>query len=281
MKSTMVTNLDALGKVIGAASAMDEGFDQQYINSVIRAAHSEVKNAFDIAAAATAQASGNMSHMYEYGVPGITRGKPSFTSGAQDAAHLYVHTLDTRHDGATINYVFRPAMIRNPQPTVESTGVPSRFLKKLSRRKYVFKNRAFITETGASVSINGNPWLFVPFGKEGPRNMDNPNAKYNFMFYNSDRRGPIKARPGRKNRGAFSAFWAAWWAGEGSRKLSEKMESDIQEDFRKIMSPKALAAASTNLNSVLTGNAELSKNIKLGRSNTLRVLNQRARAWKK
>lgn len=281
MKSTLVTNLDALGKVVGAAQAMDEGFNQQYINSVIQAAHSDVKNAFDIAAAATAQASGNMSHMYEYGVPGITRGKPAFASGAEDAAHLYVHTLDTRHDGATVNYVFRPALIRNPQPTVESTGVPSRFLKRLSRRKYVFKNRAFITETGQSVSISGNPWLFVPFGKEGPRNYNNPNAKYNFMFYNTDRLGPIKSRPGRKNRGAFSAFWAAWWASEGSRKLSEHMEENIQEDFSKVMSPKALASSTRDLHSVLQQNAQFNKNMKLGRTNTLRVLNQRARAWKK
>lgn len=281
MKSTFVSNLDALGKVIGAVSAMDEGYNQQYINSVIRAAHGKTKTAFDIAAAAAAQASGNMSHMYEYGVPGITRGPAMFTSGAEDTAHLYVHTLDTRHDGATINYVFRPAVVRNPRPTTEYTGVPSRFLKKLSRRKYVFKNRAFITETGKSVSISGNPYLFIPFGKDGPRNPNNSNAKYNFMFYNTEIRGPIKARPGRKNRGAFSAFWASWWAGEGSKKLSKSMEDDIVEDFNKIMSDKNIGVSDARLKSALAGAAAFDSNEKLGRSNTLRVLNQRARAWKK
>lgn len=280
--ATVVTNLDALGKVIGAVNGLEGLNEDLYMNSIIKIAHKKAANAFDIAAAATAAAQGNMSHMYEYGVPGITRGPARFTSGSQKAAHLYVHTLDQRHEGSTINYVFRPAEIPNPRWTTKDTGVPSRFLKKLSNKKYLFKNRAFVTETGRSVNIapkDGGKYLFIPFGPGvAPKNPDSPTAKYGFTYYNYETKGPLKVKPGRTNVGAFSKFWTAWWSTEGQYKLTESMQADVLEDFDKALGAAAASAVSGKLSSVLSGKAGLDKNIAWGRSNTLRILNQRARS---
>lgn len=277
-KATVVANLDALGQVIGSIKAMEEMDSPAYINSLIKVAHGKASNAFDIAAAATAQAKGNMSHMYEYGVAGITRGPVKFPTGAEPGAHLYVHTLDTRHDGATVNYVFRPAVTRNPRWTSKDTGVPSKNLKHLKNRKYVFRNVAYVTEMGQTVQIQpreGGRFLFIPWlGGRSPGALKG--GQSGFTFYNAETKGPLKIKM-RKNTGAFSSFWALWWAGEGTKMLTKSMTEDVTKDFESIMNAAARKSAIEKTENVLNGNVGLKRNVSWGRTNTLRILNQRAR----
>jgi hypothetical protein len=229
---------------------MSDGLnDDDYMAGLIRSAHGEVATAFDVAAAATAQ-TGRLSHMYEFGVPGITAGPPKILDPTSAAARLWEHTLIGRGGSQDIGYTIRPATIPNPQPTVESTGVASKYLAKLSRRKYVFYNKAFVIETGQTVTIrpkNGR-FLFVPFYGH-PSRYDVENTRGYMMS-----RGPIVMQPGAANRGAFTSTWMSWWGSAGAELMENKMRATITKDIALAQARAGTAANSARMKSVTLTN---------------------------
>lgn len=243
MPAKVLTNLESIGDMVGALSGVSEGLDDQsYMEGLIRSAHGKAATAFDLAAAATAR-TGQMTHVYEYGVSGITRGQPRFADPTAIEARLYVHTLLGRGGEMDIAYSFRPARQPNPAPTPEDTGVDSRYLSRLSGRKYFFYNKALVMETGRPVSIkpkNGN-FLFVPFyGEPSP----DPTNNRGYMMWDSKRHGPLQARPGMSTKGQFTSFWMAWWNASGSKIMFADMEKSVTMDIDIAMAEAARKANS-------------------------------------
>lgn len=237
MSAKVMSNLESIGDMVGYLKGLADGLDDDlYMEAVIKEAHSTTAHAFDIAAAATA-ATGKMTHVFEFGVPGITRGVPKYPDPTQPEARLWKHELTGAGGNQDIAYTFRPALNRNPQPTTRYTGVPSKYLQKLSRRKYIFWNKAFVMETGMTVEItpkNGN-LLFIPF--YGEPAMDGSGRS--FMMFP----GNAQLRPGRSTKGTFTAFWMTWWGGVGAEMMEDEMTRIINIDIEKYEREAAKKAA--------------------------------------
>lgn len=223
-----MNNLESVGQMIGSLMGMSEAMDEaEYTQALIAEAHGHASNLFDIAAASLAQ-TGKIAHVYEYGTAGITPGKVVHPNPLTPDARLYEHVLEGEQGNVDIRYTFRPAVTPNPKHTTKSTGVPSKYLSKLSNRRYIFHSRAFVMETGMSVSIRGegkNGLVFVPFGA----NSENPRG---YVMYPTASRGPIVATPGAEVAGNFSHFWVGWWATEGQQFFDEHMRKKVNEDIQ-------------------------------------------------
>lgn len=254
MPAKVLSNLESVGDMVGALSGIADGLNEDdYVEGLIKGAHGHAANAFDVAAAATAR-SGFLSHVFEFGVPGITPGPSKYADPTSPAARLWIHTIAGHGGRQDIGYSFRPALNRNPQPTTRSTGVPSRYLRRLSSRKYVFSQKAFVMETGQTVQIKsdrGNGFVFVPFYGEPS---DDPRNKRGYMMWNSKRLGPITAVPGRDSKGQFTAFWMNWWGGAGSSMMDAEMRKRVTTDIEVAMAEAAKKANAHPLKPAQTTN---------------------------
>lgn len=253
MSVKVLSNLESLGEMIGALQGIAKGMDEDaYMEGLIKQAHGHAANAFNIAAAATA-ATGHFPHVFEFGTPGITPGPARFGDPTSHEARLWIHRLAGHGGSQDIFYSFRPAVVRNPQPTTESTGVSSKYLQKLSRRKYIFWNKAFVMETGMTVSnkAKNGDFLFVPFNGEAPRN---PMNRKGFMMWDSRRHGALETVPGRKTKGTFTAFWLAWWAAEGQETMEREMRSSVSMDIEKAVAMAAKDSQTEAMKPVQTTN---------------------------
>lgn len=251
MSAEVLTNLEVIGDMVGALTGVAEALDDEaYMDGLIKAAHGKAANAFDMAAAATAK-TGRLTHVYEYGVMGVTRGEPRLADPTAVNARLYFHTLLGHGGNQDIAYSFRTAHQPNPKPTPEDTGVDSVYLSKLSDRKYYFYNKALVMETGRVVHIkpqNGN-FLFVPFyGEPTP----DPTNNRGYMMWDSKRHGPLNARPGASTKGTFQAFWMSWWESAGSAMMFEQMEKSVTMDIDIAMAEAAKRTKSETMKPVQT-----------------------------
>lgn len=262
-KASVESNIESLGDLIGTVQGISDAMsDQEYIDSLIEDAHYSASKAFDTATAATAHA-GYLTHVYEYGVAGITGGTAKITDATSPEARLYVHSLIGNRGSYDIGFYFRPALVPNPQPTTASTGVASVYLRKLSRRKYIFRSRAIVMEDGEEVQIkpkNGN-LLFVPFYGQPSRN---PLNKKGFMMYPyAPNNEPITITPGRSTKGSFGAHWMKWWGDTGQTMMGAEIQSKIPLDIMESMQAMEAVAAGEALKpieSVNTISSALSTN---------------------
>ncbi len=242
-KTEMMSNLDSVGDLIGALAGIQEGLkEDQYTENLIRRAHSKATTAFDVAAAATAS-TGKLSHVYEFGTAGITDGPVKHSDPLSAEARLWKHTINGRGGNMDIGYTFRPAVTRNPQPTTRKTGVPSKYLRKLSKRKYIFWNKAYVMETGMTVEnrAKNGEYLFVPFNRKPSRDENNDRG---YMMWNSRKKGPIETTPGASTKGTFTTMWVAWWAKTGEEIIEKDMLKAVNVDVRSAMyKAQQLAAA--------------------------------------
>lgn len=227
-KISLFSNMEEIGAMVGTIEGILDGIEEpRYMEGVIKEAHKNVTADFD-RDAASAGAAGFLAHMYEFGTRGITRG-PIKYGPTDDAAKLWVHLVAGKGGNQNFTFAYRPALNRNPQPTTESTGVASKYLRKLSKRKYVFENKAFVMETGQTVEIKAknSSMLFVPFRGEAPRNPLNTKG---FVWWPASK-GPITTTPGRQTKGNFTRFWLNWWSGVGSALVEQDMKRTIEFDF--------------------------------------------------
>lgn len=259
MSAKVVTNLESLGDLIGSLKGMGDAMERdEYIDSLVRQAHETASKDFDIATAATAGA-GFLTHMFEFGVPGITPGKARFSDPTAPEARLWVHKFHGGGGKYDASFTFRPAMQPNPRPTVASTGVSSKYLAKLSRRKQVFWNKAYVMETGQTVSIKAknSDFIFVPFRGEASRD---PKNKKGFVMYNTTKLGPITAQPGRNSKGSFTAFWTNWWNSAGSTIMETNVNQKVKADVSKAGTEMTRTAANTGMKPVQTTNIQSAVN---------------------
>lgn len=253
MTAKVLSNLESLGDLIGSLKGIEEGLEEDaYMEGLIKQAHGKASNAFNVAAAATASA-GHMTHVFEFGTAGITPGPVKYPDPTSASARLWTHTLTGRGGNQDIGYSFRPALNRNPQPTTASTGVESKYLRKLSKRKYIFWNKAFVMETGRTVEIhakNGD-FLFVPFRGEVPRN---PLNRKGFVMWNTKKLGPITAVPGQNTKGQFTAFWMSWWSAAGNEIIEQDMRASVMSDIEKAMAEATRRANAAAMETPATTN---------------------------
>lgn len=230
-----------MGSLDGAARAVESS---AYTDRLLRSAHKEAINAFDVAAAATARA-GYFPHMYEFGTAGITPGEEKYVDPTSPLARLWIHRMEGRGRQQDITFTYRPAKERNPVPTTETTGVPAKYLAKLSRRKYVFWNKAMVMETGMQVqnkSQQDHGFLFLPF-KSNPGLDTAQSTGRGFVLWNTNTKGlPPMTVPGRNTRGKFTAFWNSWWSSQGEEVFNRAAETKINSDMA-ISSKRATARA--------------------------------------
>lgn len=226
MSAKVLSNLESIGDMVGYLSGVSEGLNEDdYIEGLIKGAHEQATDIFDLAAAASAKA-GAIPHVFEFGVAGVTKGQAKYPNPTAPEARLYVHEIVGKGGQQDIMYGFRPAINRNPQPTTKDTGVPSKYLRRLSRRKYVFANKAMVMEAGTAVTIkpkNGN-FLFVPFYGNPPRD---PRNNRGFMMS----RGPITTVPGATTKGSFQAMWMGWWGSTGAQVMESEMGKTVGRDI--------------------------------------------------
>lgn len=212
---------DMIGTVKGVSKVLN---DSKFMDLLITRAHSEAAVQFDGDAAAYAAATGTLGHMYEWGTAGINNARASRRmSPLSDGAKLWKHTL--RGSGTTkdAGFNFQPSVVPIPKPTVSATGVDSATLSTLTGGPYIFAAKAVIMESGTAVTIRprGNNMLFLPFGKEGPRNPKYAGKTYIWT------RGPIRSVPGKTYAGNFSKFWLSWWNTEGDRVMTDSIEQAV------------------------------------------------------
>lgn len=249
MSARVLTNLESVGDMIGALQGIGLGLDEdKYMQGLIQQAHGHAASAFNAAAAATAS-TGTMTHVYEFGTQGITRGLPRYADPMAEDARLWIHTLIGHGGNQDIAYTFRPAVNRNPAPTTAYTGVPSKYLRKLSQRKYVFWNKAFMMETGKPVTIKPRhgDFLFVPFNGEQSRDGVNDRG---FVMWDASKKGAIVSRPGQSTKGQFTSFWLKWWSSAGSDMMQAEMSKYVTMDIDKAMVEVAKRAQSETLKPV-------------------------------
>lgn len=243
MKVDFNVNTEAIARMNGAVMGIaDFLHSSEYINGLVNAAHVDAATEFDMVMAATAS-TGYLTHVYEFGVTGITRGPGRISDPTSQAARLWVHDLAGGSGFYQIDYTFRPAVQPNPQPTTRDTGVASKYLRRLSRRKYVFRSKALVMETGMQVEIKpkrGN-LLFVPFYGQPSRN---PLNRRGFMMYPfAPKNIPIISTPGQNTQGTFTSFWTTWWRSTGIPMMSREVEWNMSRDIREALATAARRAA--------------------------------------
>lgn len=246
-------DFDAIGEISGTLAGLREVTEDndKYLNMLLKDAHGKAADSFDLAAVAS---SARIPHMFEFGTAGVTPGPTHFTP-MQKAAQLWTHQLLGQGGNVEVSFRFRPAIQPNPRPTVGSTGVSSKYLRMLSRRKQVFWNKAFVMETGQKVQIRAKhgDFLFVPFYGKAPYGSNTQGRGY--MMWNSTKLGPITAVPGRNTRGNFGMIWDGFWGTTGGRMMEKEVYQNYDKDFKDAMraaqkasrrlTPKPLSASTT------------------------------------
>lgn len=236
-------NSEVVAQAAGTFNGLNAEFsDDKYLDGLAEQAHTAVSLDFDLAAAATAS-TGRITHVYEFGVAGITRGTARIGDPTSAAARLYVHDIVGSNGKYTMAYYFRPAVQPNPRPSVATTGIADKYVRKLSRRKYIFRNKASIMELGTSVEIkpkNGD-WLVIPFDGQPPRNELN---KRGFVLWHYPSKGPIHSVPGRQTKGTFTTFFETWWKTDGTGLMDQMIEKNVNADVEKQLAESAAKAAS-------------------------------------
>lgn len=229
-KLNFFTNIEGLGDLIGAVDGMDAGMNNSYIAGLITEAHMEAATQFDMVAAAHGTA-GFITHMFEYGTAGITRGYRRHHDPTAAKARLWVHRLVGTGGTFDAGFIFRPALSPNPKPTVKHTKVEKQYLDRLSKREYTFRQRAMVMETGLQVTIRpkASKRLFVPFYGQEPTG--DPSNKRGFAMVP----GPLRVTPGAEAAGTFTAFWNGWWRTEGTRMMEQNIERRVDNDTREVM----------------------------------------------
>lgn len=217
---------EVIGTVEGIADAVE---GNEYMGYVIDAADAVATKEFDVDAAATA-GPGNFSHVYEFGTVGITRGTIKFPDPTSSAARLYVHHKNGFGNVRNVFYTFRPAVAPNPRPSASFYGVPSSVIRMLSKKKYIFRNKAAVVEYGETVYIKPKekPFNFVPFyGK--------PGRKYpgTYIFRPIEGHSPMASTPGEDSgqKGQFTAFWELWWMGRGQELMTGEANKFFNADI--------------------------------------------------
>lgn len=195
--------------------------------------------------------------MYEFGVAGITALKNSrnglqsaevkFTNPADPKARLWTFGSQTYRFGVRTTLIFRNAVIPNPAPI--QRGDLLRYTKSSGRqeameiinrmqdnhnrgRRYVFRRRAIMVETGSDVKISPINAKALVFPS---RETDNPSG---LSFWWPTRGIMSHSLSGEssvgqdRSTGAFTAFFNTWWEGTGREFVQRDVRENIEVKMR-------------------------------------------------
>ena len=234
-------NLSQISALIGTIYGMDNTVRTPvYIDALMRYAHSEAAEQFNMDAAAKATADQTLNHMYEWGTVGINKGKTTRQLSPMDPeARLWRHRIVGRGSTKQIDFTYRTSKVPVPQPTPDKTKVSQEYLDKLSGRKYIFHWKAPIIEQGVKVMLRPKyaKAIFVPFyGQPRSPRLTDRERERGFLYH----KGPLMNVPGhgtiqgRDLEGNFTSFWETWWNAAGEDIIAEKMTSELTEEMREL-----------------------------------------------
>ena len=224
---------------LGAGKAVSEMVsDPDYVDALVRAAHGQVEDEFNMEAAAYAASTGRIKHMYEWGTQGINRARTNMRPNPMDPrARLWEDLITGVGMHKQLIYVFKPSVAIVPKPTVRDTGMSPDVINSL--RDHVFHSKASVLELGTTVTINPirHPWLLIPYYEPTESLFSNYDKQRGFTLW----KNPVVHSPGDTagSTGQFTAFWAAFWEGRGQRMIDMHMEKQIESDFMAMMLAKS------------------------------------------
>lgn len=230
------SNLGGLAQDIGTYIGIAEGVEQKaYVSGLLEGSYKRTTPHFVKAAAANAVPL-NFTHMYEYNVRGITRGDGSQINPISQKARLWKDVLFGTGTRRTVTFAYRPATVKVPPHTTESTGgVAQATLDKLKvnqGKKYVFAHKAEVFEDGINVRVfpkQRDGTLFIPLEGSGISGNDRERRR-GFAWRKS-----LFYSPGEEAgaTGQFSFYFFKWWSSEGNAMMTKYMQERVTKDIRK------------------------------------------------
>jgi hypothetical protein len=222
-------DLSSVAALIGAVDGAEEATDNdRYISDLIRFAHAEAVDEFNMEAIAFGQA-GQIKHMFEWGTQGINQGRTTRRMNPMNKdARLWRNTIDGVGKSQVLDFEYKHSQVPIPNPTTTKTKISQRYLTKLSRGKTFFWNKAFVMESGTPVHIkpkNGGR-LFIPLMGNPSEKADKASIKRGFIMTPHE----VEARPGANSAGTFTAFWTRFWEGRGQDIIQTSMETGFKKD---------------------------------------------------
>jgi hypothetical protein len=235
MSIKFATNLDTLVEHIGAYQGMADAIESpKYLSDLMTNAHRLTVPDFVKAAAAAAKED-NFTHMYEYGVRGLTRGDSTTINPLSQRARLWKDVMVGNGSRKLITFVYRNATQRVPKHTTEETGVAQDELNKLQLnqgKKYVFSHKAEIFEQGIDLNIHPKQRegvLFVPLRNSGITGTARDQTRgYTW-------RKKLHINPGKLEGadGQFSFFFYNWWGRAGNNLMITRMDKQVTADIKR------------------------------------------------
>jgi len=203
--------------------------DKAYLNAIVDFAYGVADEEFNVEAAAYAAATGNISHMYEWGTVGINKGKTNMRPLPQSPrARLWETFAAGSGLDRTLTYIFKPSLAYVPKPTQAATGMDPAVIKKM--RDHVFKWKAEAFEEGRTVTVNRKKakWLLIPAYEQNRPYMRKSDVKRGYTLA----KGPITSSPGESHYyGNFTEFWYQFWEGRGGEILDKSITDQMLGDF--------------------------------------------------
>lgn len=243
MSAKVISNIDQLAEGIGSYIGMMKGLEQQtYLDNVLEGAFARTIPAFNAHAASRGMSDPeSYGHMWEYGTAGITRGGNSYTP-MTERARLWNTLMTGTGSTKNIVFTFKQAKSFNPPQTTESTGgvdqsVLNRLKGNTGERKYRFKQKAFVFESGTDVNIfpQRSVRLFIPIETEGMP------SGYRGDRDKAEERGYVWAKshtysPGEMAgaTGQFTAMFGSFWLGTGAEMMFDQMAERVETDLIEI-----------------------------------------------
>lgn len=239
MSGKVISNLGQLAEGIGSYLGMMEGLDQQtYMDNLLDRVYVDVSASFNKAAAAAAMSDKSLSHMWEFGTAGISRGNVKYANPMNPNAMLWVNTMVGQGKQKTISFIFKPAKSFVPPHTEAETGVDQSVLDRLKvntgERKYKFPNKAFVFESGMDVNVvaKRSKRLFIPIDSEGtPADIGGQDTSKGYVWAKAHTYAPGDFAD---SVGRFTGFFGGWWASQGAAMMFEQMSMEVERDLMEI-----------------------------------------------
>ena len=239
MPGKVISNLEQLAEAIGSYVGMMEGLSQKdYMNDLLSRVHKRAAGEFDKFAVQQGMRDKSLSHMWEFGTAGITRGPIKYANPNSKTAKLWQHTIVGGGGRKTFGFVFLPAKADVPPHDPEEIGVSAENMPNLAvnngTRRYKFKNKAFVYESGMTVTVTpkASKQLFVPIKTEGmPSGSYRGNPSRGFVWTKSHTYSPGQFAD---STGRFSGMFGAWWAGVGGEMFKKDMMTEVEADIAQV-----------------------------------------------
>lgn len=221
-------DMESINDLIGTIFATEKmGTGSRYLQRNIKASFNHADNEFKREITTTALASGQFSHMFEWGTKGINDAPTDMSQAPnEETARLWRTFMTQTQRSSTIDFTYKPSVAIVPKPTEEKTGIPEDITSKLS--DHVFWNKAKVMETGQTVTVKriNAKKLFIPLAYKG---ITGPKA---FVMVN----GPTNPTPGRSefyrsHAGTFTSAFKTFWEGRGSVLMQEQVEGFYNTDL--------------------------------------------------